>query len=754
MSTPDFSTPHLGIIPRPAHLNVATVEPVIQLAARAHLRLTDSASEVWAAHLSHWSSWLAKEIDLGTGACSDAGPTGAAGHLPAADTITISHDQHLATEAYHLSVDSAGVTIRGGGAPAVQFALATLAQLIGTRGPALPELHIEDYPRYRERGVLVDPARSFLSVAEVKTLIDLLARYKFNRLHLHLTDDQGWRIAIGNAGKAPDDPHDYTRLAQVSGATAVGPTVFNRQPGNAGYYSGEDLREICAYGRARAIRIIAEFDIPAHTRAALHALPDLNSARSYPPADPSTGCAPAFTATDVGESSLDPDNPHTYHYIGHVARALLDMTGTAALHLGGDESHSTDDRAYAQLMSQALPQVAQMEEKPEIIVWNEAVDKCDLPQGTTVQIWTGQASPALRSHVRERGGTVLVSSAPHFYLAQRPAEEVPSPTWACGGPLGLEQVLDGDPTDLATVAESQVAGVEATVWNEHLRGIAGVTFMLVPRALAVAEIGWSPRQDWDRSARAALYQRIAAHEHFFSAAGLTFHAAPEIDWPTSAGAALAPGMITAEEAAERARAHWADAPLLSAPSSSEEDTHDGARADFLTGADLHIEVSSQESVGEPLPHGRVRALSDGSPESYWHTRWHDELAEWPPTIDISWDHPARLRAVALAQRPHSPMAGSVTEVAISTEEDGTFVERTRVRLDPACPRVRIAVPRAGGNQAVVCQRLRITIVDSLGGRAGQRGTAQHSSSASRDWQRRQIAALSEVAIEIDAAPHT
>lgn len=235
---------------------------------------------------------------------------------------------------------------------------------------------------------MLDPARSFITVPEVLDTIETMADYKLNELHLHLSDDQGWRIAITNEGRAEGDTIDYTRLAEVSGATAVGPTRATTLPGVTGYYTQDDFRTIVAAAAAHHIEVVPEIDAPAHTNAALHALPELNSSGSFPAADPLTGTTPVNTTTSVGESSLDAANEASYTYIRHVVNQIAAMNPEGRLlHLGGDESFSTTAQAYRTFMDRALTDVASTTNswrRPLTpVVWNEAASRSSLPTAPT-----------------------------------------------------------------------------------------------------------------------------------------------------------------------------------------------------------------------------------------------------------------------------------------------------------------------------------------------------------------------------------
>src|SRR5699024_4727347 len=190
----------------------------------------------------------------------------------------------------------------------------------------------------------LDVARSFYDVEDAETIIDRASRVKLNVLHLHLSDDQGWRIAI--AGEEDDSSGiDYSRLTSISGRTAMTEdsdgNPMGTEPGRSGFFTRADYRRIVEYAAARGMTVVPEIDVPGHTHAALHAIPELNSAGSLPrPAD-GAATPPANGTPDVGYSSLDVDNAASDTSVATVMSELADITPGPFLHMGGDESHST-----------------------------------------------------------------------------------------------------------------------------------------------------------------------------------------------------------------------------------------------------------------------------------------------------------------------------------------------------------------------------------------------------------------------------
>ncbi|HBX70674.1 MAG TPA: hypothetical protein DEH25_15165 [Chloroflexi bacterium] len=342
---------------------------------------------------------------------------------------------------------------------------------------------------------MLDVARHFFGVADLKKYIDLLAAYKINVLHLHLTDDQGWRIEIKS----------WPNLTAHGGQTAI-----NGDPG--GFYTQEQYAEIVAYAQSRYITIVPEIDLPGHTNAALASYPELNC----------DGQAPElYTGSEVGFSSLCIHKELTYQFLEDVLRELAAMTPGPYLHIGGDEAHSTPKDDYINFIERLAPLVA--ESGKRMMGWEEIV-QCHLPANSVMQYWTDvrHAEMAVEKSVQ-----MIVCPAKRAYLDMKYDDATPlGLSWA--GTVSVEQAYTWDPvTEVRGLAESAIVGVEAPLWSETLRTLADVEFMTFPRLPGIAEIGWSAAEGrgWEE------YQgRLAAQGPRWEARGVNFYRAPEIPW--------------------------------------------------------------------------------------------------------------------------------------------------------------------------------------------------------------------------------
>lgn len=432
--------------------------------------------------------------------------------LSAADTALggVSDDLALGDEGYRLDVTAAGVRITAGAPAGLFHGAQTLRQLLPaavesaapvTARWAVAGGTIVDRPRFAYRGAMLDVARHFFGVDDVLRVVDHLARYKLNHLHLHLTDDQGWRIAVDS----------WPRLAEVGGATAVGGA-----PG--GFYTRDDYRRIVAHAARRHVTVVPEIDLPGHTNAALVAYPELAPGKTAPP---------PYTGTDVGFSYVDPADERTYAFVADVLGEVAALTPGPWLHLGGDEAFKVPAESYRAFVERAQALVAATGKT--VVGWHQLAPAGHV-DGRVLQWWgTNGDDPETADAVR-RGARLILSPGNRAYLDMKYAPDTPiGHDWA--GLVDVRRAYDWDPgTHLVGVPAEAVLGVEAPLWTETVTTRAEIEFMIFPRLPAVAELGWSPRSthDW-----AGFRERIAGHGPRWTAAGITFHPSPDIPWPAS-----------------------------------------------------------------------------------------------------------------------------------------------------------------------------------------------------------------------------
>jgi hexosaminidase len=358
----------------------------------------------------------------------------------------------------------------------------------------LPVAHVVDKPRFGWRGGMLDVSRHFLPPADVKRFIDLYALYKLNRLHLHLSDDQGWRIEIKS----------WPRLTELGSGTAIGGA-----PG--GFYTQAEYADIVAYARSRYITVVPEIDMPGHINAALIAYPDLRCDRVAPPPFARVGGPP---------NSLCVTRDSVYGFVSDVVREIATAAPTPYFHIGGDEVQRMSKDDYRNFITRVEQIVTTA--GPRMIGWGEIAPVSILPN-TIVQHWT-KDSVVLHA---QRGGKVILSPGPHAYLDMKyDSSTTLGLMWA--GLIDLKRAYDWDPATLIPgVGEPSILGVEGPLWAETLLLRADYEYMEFPRIIALAELAWSSgsRLGWDDFRR-----RIGGHGARLAALGVNFARVPGVDW--------------------------------------------------------------------------------------------------------------------------------------------------------------------------------------------------------------------------------
>ncbi|GAA1807830.1 family 20 glycosylhydrolase [Agromyces neolithicus] len=444
-------------------------------------------------------------------------------------------------ESYVLDVAASGINLTATTAHGAFNGVQTLRQLLPVWAESdvavnadweVPAVHIEDAPRFSYRGVMLDVARSFQTVAEVKQHIDALAQLKLSVLHMHLADDQGWRIEITNEGRAEGDTIDYSKLTSASGITAMNSGGYRNEVGRTGFYTQDDYREIVEYANERFITIVPEVDVPSHTNAALHALPELNTARSLPAADPETGVVPWNGTGSVGYSALDEQHDASYAFVSHVFTQLAELTGGPYVHIGGDEAHAMGHSRFVDFITRAVPEVKEAT-GAGVMGWSEFAEAgLDQPEGfwdgSVVQYWIGSGD-WVRNFIA-KGGKAVISAATGSYLDQKYNSATPiGLSWACGGSCDFDRYYGWDPTTTVAggVAEAGVLGVEGPLWSETVRGADQAQYLVLPRAASILETGWTPKADKDIE---SFRQRLGDFGARFAVQGHNFYESPNTTW--------------------------------------------------------------------------------------------------------------------------------------------------------------------------------------------------------------------------------
>jgi hexosaminidase len=412
----------------------------------------------------------------------------------------------LGREGYELTIGAQSLQLVAATPAGLFYGVQTIRQLLPRsseyeavlydkpRPVMLPALTIRDHPRYEWRGAMLDVARHFFTVEEVQRYIDLLALHKMNRLHLHLADDQGWRIEIK---KWPD-------LTAKGGVSEVGST-----PG--GFYTQAQFGQIVAYAADRFVTIVPEIDMPGHTNAALSSYAELNCN--------GTAATPR-SDTEVGYSSLCVGKEITYRFIDDLVGEIAAMTPGAYFHAGGDEVRTLTPAQYKAFVERV--QTIVQKHGKQMIGWDEIAATTLLPT-SIVQHWRPEAAKGELASAPK----LILSPADRAYLDMKYDDETAlGLKWAALIPV--QRAYDWDPATLVTgAAPDAVLGVEAPIWSETVVNIRDLEFLAFPRMAAVAEIGWTPqeRRNWGD-----FKHRLGAQAPRWTALGINFYRAPEIPW--------------------------------------------------------------------------------------------------------------------------------------------------------------------------------------------------------------------------------
>ena len=409
-------------------------------------------------------------------------------------------DNELGNEGYVINIENKQINIAAKSPAGFFNGIQTLLQAMPVKIKVGEKLNIatgviRDFPEYNYRGIMLDVARHFFNVEEVKMFIDYLAAYKLNVLHLHLSDDQGWRIEIKS----------WPRLTEIGGSTEVGGGV-------GGFYTQQQYSEIVKYAQDRNITIIPEIDMPGHTNAALASYAELNC---------NGKATELYTGTEVGFSTLCTSKEITYKFIDDVIGELAALTPGPYIHIGGDESHVTPMEDYIPFVNRVQGIVVSHGKK--VIGWDEIANATPV-EGASVQFWDNVKNTTMGM---EKGAKVLISPASKAYLDMKyDSTTTLGLKWA--GYIEVDHGYQWDPTELVPgLTKEKILGVEAALWSETVSNIDEVEYMVFPRLPGYAEIGWtaSNSRNWDE------YKfRLASHASRFKEMDIDFYNSKLVPW--------------------------------------------------------------------------------------------------------------------------------------------------------------------------------------------------------------------------------
>ena len=416
-------------------------------------------------------------------------------------------DAGLALEAYSIEVASKSVVVRASGLQGVLYALETLRQMLP---PAiygeqvawkerwvLPCCVIRDEPRFAWRGMHLDCSRHFWEVDEIKRYLDVMAMYKLNRFHWHLTDDQGWRIEI----------RSYPLLSQIAcwrEGTMVG-RDFSSNDGirYGGFYSQAQIREVVEYAAARGITVVPEIDLPGHMLAALSAYPELGC---------TGGPYAAWTVWGVSDQVLCVGKESTFDFLEGVLSEVAELFPGEYIHIGGDEcpkdewkkcpecqarirelglkddGRFTAEQYLQNYVTKRIQDFLATKGK-KVIGWDEILEG-ELAPGATVMSWRGTDGAKQAS---AKGFDAILTPTSHCYFDYVQSEDRSAEPLGFGGVVTLEKIYSMDPLEgIEPSAARHILGVQANLWTEYISTPEHLEYMLLPRLLALSEVQWCP----------------------------------------------------------------------------------------------------------------------------------------------------------------------------------------------------------------------------------------------------------------------
>lgn len=506
------ANPNLNIIPAPVSIKKTTgtfslsMETVIQADTPS-----SKTSSFFAAYLT--ANWGYHKINVNDNSV-----------IANVVRLTSAGSEAMPEGGYHISITPNSVTVIGKGA-GLFYGIQTLIQLMPSKAAVakLPCVEIDDYPRFGYRGLHLDVSRHFFSVEFVKKYIDLMAAYKLNNFHWHLTDDQGWRIEIKK----------YPRLTEVGSKrarTLIGnyhdtyPFQYDNVP-YGGYYTQDQIKDVVKYAAERYINVIPEIDMPGHSEAAVTAYPELS-------------CDPKGNYK-VGESwGGFPDiycpTEYTFGFIEDVLTEVMALFPSKYIHIGGDEVDKTAWRrsAFCQKLIKKLKlkneeglqsYFVQRIEKfvnskgRSIIGWDEILQG-GLAPNATVMSWTGESGGITAAQQKHN---VIMTPGAWMYFDKAQANSYMEPL-SIGGYVPLAKVYSYNPVSGALTPDQQkyIMGVQANIWTEYIATEDKVEYMLLPRLLALSEIAWTPLANKNYADFAGT--RVPAHLGKLDALGYNF----------------------------------------------------------------------------------------------------------------------------------------------------------------------------------------------------------------------------------------
>lgn len=444
--------------------------------------------------------------------CSYATPVGLAKDCAKVKGFIFLKDANLAEEEYSIDITKANCIVRASSYNGFLYAIQTLKQLTSVNifgnepNPAekflFPCVKIQDKPRFGYRGMHLDCSRHFFSVEEVKKYLDIMALYKLNRFHWHLTDDQGWRVEIKK----------YPRLTEI-GAFRNGTVIKKDWSSNdgvryGGYYTQEQMKDIVAYAGKLGIVVIPEIDLPGHMMGALAGYPELGC---------TGGPYEVWTRWGISEQVLCPGKEAMFSFLEDVFTELMDIFPSEYIHIGGDECPKTEwekcpacqarikqlgikadghHSAEQFLQSYVTARVQKFlnDHGRRIIGWDEVLEG-ELAEGATVMSWRGTEGGIKASAM---GFDVIMTPNTYCYFDYYQSEDQDKEPFGIGGFLPWDKVYSYEPLEgLNDSQQKHILGVQANLWTEYVATPEHLEYMLLPRMNALSEVQWCVPENKD-----------------------------------------------------------------------------------------------------------------------------------------------------------------------------------------------------------------------------------------------------------------
>ena len=590
----------------------------------------------------------------------------------------------LGDEGYRLTATRDMVDIRAFKPAGIFYGFQTLLQLLSKTsegGWQIPCVEIEDYPRFCWRGMHLDVSRHFMPAEFVKKYIDLLAMHKMNTLHWHLTDDQGWRIEIKK----------YPKLTEI-GAWRDGTQIgHNSAPEKkydgkryGGFYTQEQIREIVTYAKQRHVNIVPEIEMPGHCQAAVAAYPELGCTGK--PVGVMQGWGVSGNIYNVREE--------TFQFIENVLIEVMDLFDSPFIHVGGDEVPKTqwkqDACAQAKMKELGLKNAEELQgwfihridtfltkHNRRLIGWDEILEG-GLAPGAAVMSWRGEVGGI---EAAKAGHDVVMTPGNYTYFDHYQADPKTEPM-AIGGFTTLEKVYHYEPVPAALDADKakHIFGAQGQIWTEYITTPQQVEYMAYPRAIALAEVLWTPKEKKDY---ADFIQRLQIHSKRLDRLGVNYCPLDRAGFLTPKIRRTKDGIISIVCFIPSAQIYY----TLDGSEPTAKSKHYAGSFPYPDGGTIQVVVVCDDktaggkanfgpckkdwkilAVDSTQPGEDAANAIDDNPETWWHTEYLEHSPVHPHTLDIDLGKIYKLKGATYTPRP-SGGNGTIKECEFYTNPD-------------------------------------------------------------------------------------